>query len=304
MDAWVQVLAALVCIAVLIAIAARVVRQEALVEAKLIAPKKQDVLVLRELTSTSRAIGTNASTHSTKADTIFDLAPSRDRRGGNQFSVSFRCHLINSTLPTERCLLLWGDPNYVKFDSSTSSKQLQHLLVFMPMITIGMQGDKRVVRVHFNTTGSILNTCQGALETEPPTFDLEKDGAVVTATFTDYDVNASSHGCMCNLYVDTRLVGVTKVEGSSIRRNPGLLYVLPSTDLVSGIARDQSPTNAGNVKVGELSYHNYEMDVRSIATKAQGKMTFSKVDMVHEAHAEYDASRDLAYHGLVTPFYS
>ena len=306
MLAWVQVLLAVAVILILTAVAMRVVRVESLADSKLAPTRQQDALILDAPTSSEVKIGTSASTHTTKADTIFELQPPNNRVGGDQFSLSFRMKLKNANTATNRCLLLWGDPNYVQFKSTSIDSTLKHLLVFMPMIWLstspGDNGPVHAIDVNFNGTGSILNVCSGVIDGGDVTrqFDIERQGALITVTFADYYVNASTRGCLCNIYVNTRLVGSLKVAGDSIRRNPGLMYILPS--VIDGISDTRRTSNVGNVEISNLSYHNYELDMATIQKKAQGKIAYTRdVKMGGGGGAMYDATRDLSYHGLVTP---
>jgi hypothetical protein len=306
MHAWVQVLLAVAVILALTAVAMRVVRVESLADSKLAPTRQQDAMILDAPTSSEAKIGTSASTHTTKADTIFDLQPPNNRVGGDQFSLSFRLKLKDANKLTNRCLLLWGDPNYVKFKSSSIDSTIKHLLVFMPMIWLSTSsGDKGLVHavdVNFNGTGSILNVCSGVIENDDGTrqFDIQKQGVMITVTFADYYVNESTRGCLCNLYVNTRLAGSVKVAGDSIRRNPGLMYILPS--VIDGISDTRRTSGVDNVEVSGLSYHNYELDIATIEKKVRGAIVYTRdVKMSGGGGAVYDATRDLSYHGLVTP---
>lgn len=323
MRAWQQVVLSVVALLLLVVISSRIVRQEALVDSGLIPVRQQDVLLLRTPTSSGITLGTSAFTHPSKADTIFDLMPSRDREGGDQLSLSFRLKLINSLERTDRCVLLWGDKNYVDFAPvDKAGANLAHLLVFMPMIWISTEQTadgqmKHKISVYFNCNSKVFNVCSGYIESEPGAdgggrlrFDLERDGVLVTVAFTDYSVNMASKGCMCNLYVNARLAGTVKVEHDTIRRNIGLLYILPDTSVIAGInkrIRSDSPGAAtSNVKISELSYHNYELGVSEISEKVRGVFQYTedkKIGGEHDKSGVYDATQDLAYHNLVTPVY-
>ena len=272
------------------------------------------MLLLRAPTTSNTTFGTTVVTHSSKADTIYDLKPSRDRDGGDQLSLSFRLKILDTERDTDRCLLLWGDKNYVKFEpvGDADASPIEHLLVFMPMIWMRTFKDEktgkkdRALHVYFNCNNKVLNECVGNIG-EPLT-DLVRHGVIITVAFTDYSVNLASKGCMCSLYVNARLVASTKVEYDTIRRNIGLLYVLPSTSLVPGIRKGvkvDDESDAANVQISDLSYHNYEIGVTEITDKIRGDMQYDRDrDVPREKNRAYDATRDLAYHNLITPVYA
>ena len=314
MRAWVQIVLSVVSLLVLIAISARVVRQEALVDSGLIPIRQQDVLLLRPSTGSNMVIGTSAFTHPSKADTIYDLMPSKDRAGGDQLSLSFRIKLVDAQQATNRCLLLWGDRNYVEFTPvQGSGAPLSHLLVFMPMIWLSTDdnGTHRI-SVYFNNNNKVFNVCSGQIEDpERAMFDLQSDGAIITVAFTDYSVNLVSKGCMCSLYVNARLSASAKVEHDTIRRNIGLMYILPDTSVVPGInklvAHDEPGSTTSNVRISELSYHNYELGVSEISNKVRGTFKYTadkKLGGKDDESGVYDATQDLTYHSLVTPIYT
>jgi len=314
MRAWLQVVLSIVALLVLIAICSKIVRQEALVDSGLVPIRQQDVLLLRPSTGSSMVIGTSAFTHPSKADTIYDLMPSKDRAGGDQLSLSFRLKLVDASQKTNRCLLLWGDKNYVDFEPvDGAGAELSHLLVFMPMIWLSTDDEGRHrISVYFNCNKTVFNVCSGEVEDPERTlFDLQSDGALVTVAFTDYSVNLVSKGCMCSLYINARLSATAKVEHDTIRRNIGLMYILPDTNIVPGInklvAHDNPGTVSSNVRISELSYHNYEIGVTEISEKARGSFAYTSDRQLggkDDASGVYDATRDLAYHNLVTPIYT
>lgn len=309
-----QVLLAAVALLALMALAARIVNQESLVESGLAPSRQLDLLLIKPTTGTARSIGTSVLTHPSKADDIQDLQPSRDRLGGDQFSLSFRMKLVDLETPTDRCILLWGDPNYVKFKPQDSGAPIEHLLVFMPMIWLSTEPSenpngmpRHKITVFFNGTGSILNQCTGDVESEPATFDLQRTGAVITVTFMDYYVNATSRGCICSVYVNSRLAASAQVEESSIRRNSGIMYVLPDPSVLGGISTLVKPRNPSNVRLSELSYHNYELSLSDIMRKIRGNFVYTtqtSLDAESSPSGVYDATRDLSYHNLVTPIYA
>jgi hypothetical protein len=316
MRAWLQVILSVVALLVLITISARIVRQEALVDSGLIPIRQQDALLLRPSTGSGMVIGTSSFTHPSKADTIYDLMPSKDRAGGDQLSLSFRLKLVSLQERTDRCILLWGDKNYVDFTpKETTGAKMSHLLVFMPMIWISTEytSDKKVkhkLSVFFNCNKKAFNVCTGYIETDPPRLDLTKDGAVITVAFTDYSVNLVSKGCMCSLYVNARLAGSVKVEHDTIRRNIGLMYILPDTSVLKGIndrvAHDDPGKATSNVRISDLSYHNYELGVTEISDKVRGVLQYTSdrdLGGKNDTSGVYDATQDLTYHNLITPVY-
>lgn len=312
MQAWLQVVLAAVALLVLITISARIVRQEALVDSGLVPVRQQDALLVRPPQRSQTVIGTTAFTHPSKAEAIYDLLPSRNRQGGDQLSLSFRLKLVNSEEPVNRCILLWGDKNRVDVkpvDPNHSS--MQHLWTFMPMIWMSTRetntpDEKYKLHVYFNCVNKIFNVCEGYINNR--TVDLVNNGAIITVTFTDYAVNLVSKGCMCNMYVETTPVATTKVPGDNIRRNIGLMYILPGTETVPGINDQVRPRDeAGslsNVQISDLSYHNYELGVSEMNRKMRGTLRYTEDKKIDEGSGAYDASEDLTYHNLVTPVYN
>jgi hypothetical protein len=314
MQAWLQVILAVVSLLVLIAISAKVVRQEALVDSGLVPIRQQDVLILRPATATGMVVGTSAFTHPSKADTVYDLMPSKDRAGGDQMTLSFRLKLVDAAQKTDRGLVLWGDKNYVDFTPlQGTGTTLSHLLVFMPMIWLSTDdNNNHVVSVYFNCNKKVFNMCSGMIEDpEWSLFDLQSDGVIITAAFTDYSVNLVSMGCMCSLYANARLIATAKVEHDTIRRNIGLMYILPDTSVVPGVNKlvqhDDHGVATSNVRVSELSYHNYELGVTEISEKVRGSFRYTadrKLGDKEDVSGSYDATRDLTYHNLITPVYT
>lgn len=322
MRPWVQVSLALAIVAALMVCAIRITKTESLADSGLAAPGPRDILILKTGVSTPTNIGTTAHTHTSKADTVLDLPPSRDRAGGDQFTLSFRLRVLNPDLRTSRCLLLWGDQNYVTFKATGGSRakgvdSMQHLLVFMPMIWMDTAVDPqtgrpvRTIRVYFNCNNKVLNVCTGVLRER--LHDVSRHGSLITVTFADYSVNLVSKGCVCNLYENMDLIGSASVEHDTMRRNAGLMYVLPAPETIPGIRKfgraDHVPVSEDgdgntNIKISDLSYHNYELGANEITRKQRGELRYHPTKPKDQPSSVYDVTRDLAYHQLVTPVFA
>lgn len=317
---WLQVALALAIVAALMVFAVNITKHESLADSGLTVRGKRDILLVKAGVSTPTNIGTTAHTHTSKADTVIDLPASRDRAGGDQFSLSFRLHVLNPDARTSRCLLLWGDQNYVTFKavggrSARGVASMEHLLVFMPMVWLETVPDPqtgrlvRKVHVYFNTNNKVLNVCTGVLQER--LHDISRHGSLITVTFTDYSVNLVSKGCVCTLYENMDLIGTASVEHDTIRRNAGLLYVLPSPDTVPSIRKfgrraPRAPDDDGDapIKVSDLSYHNYELGAAEITKKQRGDLRYDPVKAKEAPSSVYDVTQDLAYHQLTTPAYA
>ena len=310
MNALAQVVMSIVALFILVSIATFVVRQESLAGSGLTPLRQQDELLLSHVTSSQVTFGTSAATHPSKADAIMDLQPSHNRVGGDQFSLSFLLK-FKEDVATSRCLLLWGDPNMVKFNVADGESSIQHLLVFMPMIWLSALpsassrgSPQHQITVYFNCMGSVRQSCTALLQKDPGSFDIVREGALITVTFRDYDINKASRGCMCNIYVNSQNVGVAKVPDESIRRNPGLMYVLPDKSLVPGISDSATHTdsNPSRLSINNLSYHNYELTPTDIMAKMRGSFKYTRDRPLDDKRksATYDASNDLMYHLFVS----
>lgn len=280
---------------------------------------KIDILLVQAMTGTNRVIGTSYGTHRSKADTVTNLYPSTNRPEGNQFTLSFKLGLFDATAPTNRCILLWGDPNKTVFKTkggSSAGETLSHLLVFMPMIWLGSKtrSDGTVeyyIEVYFNTTSTVRNVARGPLQPKKDPgsvrtlIDLEK-GCYVTTTFSDYFVNGIASGCICKVFVDTVLIATQSVRGESIRRTRGLMHILPTLpdrrgiDSVSSLELDTIPSNA---KISDLSYHNYAFSMADVQSKVGGGVSYGGGEPVSLPGRKkvYDVQQDMAYMYLNSP---
>ena len=298
MKAWLQVLLSAVVLVVLMSFATWLVNRESLAKSGLVQVKQLNRLIFKEETRTPMTFGTSKHTHPSRATRIFDLQPSYNRPTGDQFSLSFRLKLKDSTKELKKSILLWGDPNYVKFKAGDTP--LDHLLVFAPMIRIEPSisvGDNTAdqltahkIVVYFNCVGSILNICEAPIPAQA--VDLDKQGVLVTVTFADYVINSLSRGCRCNVFIGTQLAGSEMVPSESIRRNAGLLYIFPGV----GMSSDQTnETTTDRLRVSELSYHNYDLTVQDVASKDRGRMSFNNDSAEEKVSRLYDPTGDVAY---------
>lgn len=279
--------------------------------------ERADVQILRVATGSGQVVGTTLDTHPSKAESVLDLRPSSNQPGGDQFSLSFRIAMVDGTFPVDRCVLLWGDPNRVKFSSpGGGAESIEHMLVFAPMIWLSTapaegddegDGDARYrVNVFFNTTNTVRNECAGDLRPRKnlgrTVVDVER-GCVVTVTFSDYSVNGLASGCICKVYVETALVASVTVRGESIRRSSGLMYILPSLGLGLDDTHVERDTSPSNIKLWDLSYHNYEMRVADIQAKMAGTIEYVKNPPIsREPHSVvYDPRQDMTYQYLASP---
>lgn len=302
MLASVQVAIALTALVLLFILTTYVVKRETLTSSGLTAVVKQDALLVKPPTRSPITFGTTLTTHPSKADKVVELQPSRNQSGGDEFTLSFTLKLADLQAKTSRCLLLWGSPQYVDFVTADKSSHLRHLLIFMPMIYLHCVPDpnnpsitKHQLHVHFNCTNTVLRSAVVDLDNTKNLIDL-LEGVLVTVTFSDYNINMQSHGCECCVYLNTTLAQIEKVERQTIRRSPGLLYILPSLNLVQGLndlitSKDETVSNA---ILADISYHNYVLPVSKMMLKVKNKMHYTTASEMGES-VRYDASRDRSW---------
>lgn len=292
----VQIILAGLTVGIMYAIVASVTKTTRLVVTDLHHEQTLNVKMVDEPVNSRRVYATIPDASAMSVNGVFNLQPSYNRKGGDQFTIALKLR-ADTSLRKSGTLLLWGDSSYTTFQAVESDREVHHLVTMMPHIAYEVEPDNVSFTVTYNTTDKINETMRFRTNTGGRVVDYAT-GFYLVLTFRDNDLGTEqADGCIAQAFVDQNVVSSQTSRGS-IKRNRGYFYLFPGAPLT----RQAESSNKSEMRVLQCTYHNYAFRVKDTKRLMNGDLKYASSLTDGSESGKYDKVNDLTIHHLRTSY--